>query len=965
MFEWLAPVASALAVVVAAATLAGWGLSTLRFARLMHLTRAVIMMPYTALALGMLGAALWLLRDVEAGAWRHATGRVLAAGATLLGVLTLSQYVLDVDLGIDLLLFGRAVESRIRDFPGRPSPMSALCFSLLGPALLLLHVRARRSLRPARWLVLAVLLLSTLALLGHVYREEYVVATERFGSVLSAFTPMPVASAVLCLLLSLGVLSVHPDSGLMAVLLRDDLGGLIARRLLPATLITPPLVGWIRLMGERLGLYGTPFGVSVFVVLTVAAFVVVILWNARALSLLDSRNRRVEQSLRMSEARFAGIVSNAADAIISVDGQQRITLFNLGAERIFGYSANEALGQPLDLLLPERLQALHRTHVQGFAAGATASRQMGERKPILGRRKNGEEFPAEASILKLEVAGARLLTVVLRDITARRRAEDVLRESEVRFRTAFEDAPIGMALVDSEGRFLHVNDALCQIVGYSQRELLSKTFQDITVPEDLDLDMSYVHRLLRGELSTYQLEKRYLHKGGHFVTVLLTASLVRDAQGAPLYFISQIQDITERKQLEQAWRFLAEAGPELAASLDTRTTLATVARLAVPTLADWCMVDLLGGDGRIQWVEIAAASPEVMLRLREMFAAYPHDPFRQGALTAGVLRTGEPVLIPELPASVLEASAVDATHLEMLRRLAPASGIIVPVRSQGRIVGAVILAASKSGRRYGPQELALAEELAHRAGLAIDNARLHEKSEQATRTRDEVLRIVAHDLRTPLNVISLSAGALMKGLPGASTLRKPVDSIQRSVQRANRLIQDLLDVARMEGGCLTLERARMEVAPLVRDAVELHRALAEARSIELTASVAEDTPPVFADRERVLQILSNLMGNSLKFTPEGGRVSVRVEAEGERVRFSVSDTGAGIPEEEQPHLFEPFWQSGVKRKEGAGLGLTIVKGLVDAHGGRVEVESRPGVGSCFSFTLPAVAPLETHAALPC
>lgn len=916
-------------------------------------------MPNTAIGFVLSGTALWLLHEEEeASQRRRRTGEVLALVVMLLGGLTLSEYIFGVDLGIDHLFFSETVKHLAPALPGRPSPMSALSFCLMGLALLVLHVRTRRGWLPTRLLILAVTLLSAQTLIGYLYLEESLFEPERLISTVPPYTPpMAVHTALLFLLLSLGILSVHREHGLTGVLLRDDLGGIMARRLLPAAILTPLLVGGVRLLGERLGLYGTTFGVSVFVLITMASYLLVVVRNASALSRLEVQHRNMEQSLRLSEARLAGIVSNAADAIISIDEEQKITLFNTGAERIFGYSTSEALGRPLELLLPEQFQARHKQYIREFAATGRTARQMGERLPILGRRKSGEEFPAEATISKLEVDGTRLLTVILRDITARKRAEEGLRNSEERFRTAFEDAPIGMALVGLDGLFLNVNGSLCGIVGYSQKELLTKTFQDITYPDDLELNLANVRRLLQGEISSYQMEKRYLHKDGHLVTILLTGSLVRDSRGRPLYYIAQIQDISERKQLEQAWRFLADAGPRLAASLEPQTTLTTIAGLTVPALADWCVLDLLGEDRRVHWVESMAATPEKSRVLREMLTTYSHDPSRQGHIVADVLRTGQPALLPEMPEAVLVDTAEDERHLELLHRLEPRSGIVVPLLARERILGVVILVASESGRRYGARDLALAEELARRAALAIDNARLHEKSEQATRTRDEVLRIVAHDLRTPLNVISLCTGVLLKCPPEKrASDTKPLESIRKAVDRANRLIQDLLDVARMEAGRLSVDRGPEQTAPLVKEAAELHRALAEEKSIQLTTAIPEDAPPVFADRDRVLQILSNLLGNALKFTPGGGQITLRAEPAGSMMRFSVSDTGPGIPEEDLPHLFEPFWQAPAGRKQGAGLGLTIVKGLVDAHGGHLWVESSPGVGSTFFFSLPIASP---------
>ncbi|MCY1077362.1 sensor histidine kinase [Archangium lansingense] len=955
----LVPAVSVLSVMVASIDLLGWALGSSLLVRLIPLPGMGIMMPNNAIGFIMSGTALWLLQEETADRRRRRPGQALALMTLLLGALHLSEHLFEVDFGIDLLFFSETVKRLAPEFPGRPSSMSALSFCLIGLALLLLHVRTRRGWFPARLLSMAVTLLSSRALLAYVFMEESLFESQQLASNLPPFTPRTFHTALLFLLLSLGILFVHREHGLTGVLLRDDLGGVLARRLLPAAILTPLLVGGVWLMGVRLGLYGNTFGVSVFALTTMVTFLVVVVRNANVLSQMQAQHRAMEQSLRFSEARFAGIVSNAADAIISIDEEQKITLFNAGAERIFGYSASEALGRPLDQLLPEQFQARHKQHIQALAAGDNTSRPMGDRQSIFGRRKSGEEFPAEATISKLEVDGTKLLTVTLRDITARKQAEEEIRNSEVRFRTAFEDAPIGMALVGLDGQFLNVNGSLCESLGYSRKELLSKTFQDITHHDDLELDLANVRRLLQGEIGSYQMEKRYFHKKGQLVTSLLTVSMVRDSRGGPLYFISQIQDISERKQLEQAWRFLAEAGPRLAASLDPRTTVAAIMGLAVPALADWCVLNFIDDDGQMHWVESMAASPEKSRVLREMLAAYPYDPSRQGYIVADVLRTGQSTLLPELPDALLEASAEDARHLELLHRLNPRSAIIMPLVAHGRTLGTIVLTTSESGRHYSARDLALAEELASRAALAIDNARLHEKSEQATRTRDEVLRIVAHDLRTPLHVISLSTGVLLKCPPEKrATDTKPLEAIRKAVDRATRLIQDLLDVARMEAGRLSVDRELEQTAPLVKEAAELHRTLAEEKSIQLTATVPEDAPPVFADRDRVLQILSNLLGNALKFTPAGGQITLRAEPAESMMRFSVSDTGSGIPADDLPYLFEPFWQAHAGRKQGTGLGLAIAKGLVDAHGGQIWVESSPGVGSTFFFTLPIASPAE-------
>lgn len=264
-----------------------------------------------------------------------------------------------------------------------------------------------------------------------------------------------------------------------------------------------------------------------------------------------SERKAAETALQLSQARLAGILEIASDAIISININQRITLFNQGAEKMFGYMAEEAIGQPIDLLLPERFATGHRFYIARFGESSGKARRMGERSEIFARRKDGTEFPAEASISKLALGDEVTFTAFLQDISHRKQVEAALRNSEEQFRHAFEDASIGMALVALSGQWLKVNAALCQIIGYTADELLTLTFQDITPSDDAEADVNCVHQLLTGEVPNYQLEKRYFHKQGHIVWVLLNTSLVRDEQGNPLHFIAQIQDITARRETQK------------------------------------------------------------------------------------------------------------------------------------------------------------------------------------------------------------------------------------------------------------------------------------------------------------------------------------------------------------------------------------------------------------------------------
>ncbi|WP_255415215.1 sensor histidine kinase KdpD [Vitiosangium sp. GDMCC 1.1324] len=267
------------------------------------------------------------------------------------------------------------------------------------------------------------------------------------------------------------------------------------------------------------------------------------------------------------------------------------------------------------------------------------------------------------------------------------------------------------------------------------------------------------------------------------------------------------------------------------------------------------------------------------------------------------------------------------------------------------------------GAPYTADDLEFARGLGRLASLAVENARSYQSARRATRARDDVLGIVAHDLRSPLNSIILSAQALQrwKGNAAADTPRAAdaLGTIVSSVRRMNRLIDDLLDVARMDAGQLSIRPSPQPTETLLREVIEAARPQAE--EVHLVLELPEVLPPVLADRDRLLQVFSNLLGNALKFTPPGGEVKVSARVEGGTICFQVHDTGPGIAPEALMHIFERFWQADRRDRRGSGLGLSIAKGLVDAHGGRIWVESEPGHGSTFLFTMPvAAAPPKGH-----
>jgi signal transduction histidine kinase len=407
--------------------------------------------------------------------------------------------------------------------------------------------------------------------------------------------------------------------------------------------------------------------------------------------------------------------------------------------------------------------------------------------------------------------------------------------------------------------------------------------------------------------------------------------IAADAQSA--------RDAAEREERRAA--FLAAAVQELASSLDLAHAVTTLAKLFVPNLAEICAIDLHNPDGTLRRVAVAHRDSARAAELSRMIDSIITD-------------------VPEALTRVMSERKVKAIGASspLLRYLTgsdadePRSLLVVPLVSRGEILG-IVTAAAPVGQVFTRGDAALAAELARHGSLAIDNARLYLESQQALRAREEVLAIVSHDLRNPLNAITLATSLLQTSASISGEDREQLDITDLSAQRMRRLIEDLLDVTRLEGGKrLPIEPAAVEVEPLLSETYELFKAQAATSGISLQYEAAEKLPPVYADRHRILQVLSNLLGNAMKFTPSGGTIRFGAETRDSDVLFTVSDSGPGIPQEHLGDIFNPYWQAKRTERMGAGLGLPIAKGIVEAHGGRIWVESEPGKGTRFYFTLP-------------
>jgi signal transduction histidine kinase len=392
------------------------------------------------------------------------------------------------------------------------------------------------------------------------------------------------------------------------------------------------------------------------------------------------------------------------------------------------------------------------------------------------------------------------------------------------------------------------------------------------------------------------------------------------------------RDITERKRAEQLQRFLKRASEVLAASLQRDEIVAALGKLVVPDFGDCCAIELVNDAG----VSELAGVEHIDLTL----AAIARDRWANAGrpLLAQAIRTARSQLFTELPEGLLPGLG--------LRSL-----MIVPMAAQGRTLGAIGLGLTARGT-YRQGDLRVAEELADRAAMALEHARLYREAQAAVRARESMLAIVSHDLKNPLGAIGMSTALLLRRAGGEEVFQRHLQIIRRSAERMVRLIDTLLDLASVQAGRLAIVKERHAAQALLAEACELNEAFATDKGLTQVCESQLTDEELLCDRERVLQVFANLIGNAIKFSEPGGRITLRATRRDGWIQFEVSDTGPGIPAADVKRLFEPFWSGRRHAKKGTGLGLYITRGIVEAHGGRIWVQSRERQGATFFFTLP-------------
>ncbi len=626
-----------------------------------------------------------------------------------------------------------------------------------------------------------------------------------------------------------------------------------------------------------------------------------------------------------------------------------------------GRSPEDILGRPIVDVLGPDVFATIRPHLQRVLSGERTEYEAELALPGKGRRwVQATYMPTTGP----DGSVSGWVAVVL-DVDERRRIENALRESDIglrRLAAIVDHSDDAIVSKDTGGTITSWNRAAERMYGYSAAEAVGQSIR-LIVPADRQGEEDHVLESIRRGQRLDHFETMRRRKDGVLIPVSLTVSPIRDASGTVVGASKIARDISERRRAEAADArarrhdaLLSRATAALTHARKPDDTLRALAPVIVPDLADWCAIDRLVGEDRIRAVAVRHVDPDraaLVDQIRqEVDGPQPFFSPRH------VIRTGAPILIARVTAEMLEGAAHGD---ERVRRLVETVGMVsylcVPLSLHGRPIGALTMATSSAERQFDQEDLRLAESLAARAALALDNATAYEQLQTADRLKDEFLATLSHELRTPLNAVVGYARLLRSGTLPPERVPAMIEVVDRNATALTQIVEDVLDVSRIISGKSRLRVQPLDLGQVLRDAVATIMPAAEAKGVRVQ-TVFDTEASVSGDPDRLQQAFWNVLTNAVRFTPRDGRVQVCLQRVNSHVEVVITDTGIGIPGWFLPHVFERFRQAegGTNRQHGGlGLGLAIARHVVEMHGGTIHAASDGvGTGATFRIKLPVL-----------
>jgi PAS domain S-box-containing protein len=864
----------------------------------------ITMKANAAISLMLAAVSVWTLRASNP---YQKLGQICAAGAGLIGFVTLSEHITGWNLHIDQLLFAEAPGALATTSPGRMGITASSCFVLYGIALFLLH--RRRAVSIAQALSIIAGFWAFLAIIGFTYQTQAL-----FG--ISRFTGIALPTAMALFVLCLSILAASIKQGMLSVVSDETAAGIMTRRLVVVAVSVPFVMGWLRLAGQRAGYFDLGFGTALSVSVLTVIFLFAI-WRA-GIRLQEVEQRRLATEAVASEGeergrRQAALIDLSYEPIFLWDLTSGIIEWNKGCEQLYGYSEGEAIGRRSHELLRTEFPVSLQNYQEALDHEGSWS---GELRHIT---KDGREVLVESRQQLIWSQSQRLVLETNRDITERKSREQQLAEQREWLRLTMHASRMGTWTreLDTTGR-VDWSPELEQLFGFAPGEFpgTEEAFIELVHPEDRQTVSQAVADAIKNR-TDYDVEFRYFTIGGRMGWMLGRGSASYDAAGRPIRLAGLGWDITERKLAERAQAQLAgivESSEDVIIS-KTLDGIIDSWNGAAERLFGYSAQEAIGNSITI---------------------IIPHERLDEERLILERLRKGERLEHFETVRMAKSGQRVDL------------SLTVSPIRNQhGAIIGASKIARDVTERRRAERE---------RERLLLQERSLRAEAERIARLKDEFLATISHELRTPLNAILGWATILRKGAPNQSTADHAIEAIERNAKSQAQLIEDLLDVSRIIAGNLRIDFKPIAISSVIKAAMDSVQPAAEAKEIHLQIIVDPLADTIRGDAERLQQVIWNLLSNSIKFTPRGGHVTVKVERNGSDAQLTLTDTGEGISSEFLPFVFDRFKQadgSSTRKHGGLGLGLAISRHLTEMHGGTIEVHSDgEGLGSTFRIRLP-------------
>ncbi len=940
-FLWFSKLTSLAVIALGVIVLSGWilGIQNLKSVFPGFATMSV----NAALAFILAGVALQGETVEKPGSAKRWITQVAALIVTVLGLLTLAEYIFNISLGIDQLFFTETSTPE-NPIPGRMSLITALNFGFLGISLFLINRESNSLSWFSQSLTLPAGLIASSGLIGYIFD---VTSLYQAGS----FSSMALHTSIGFILLSIGILCAQPQVGWMKVTTTEAIGSMMLRRMFPLVIGIPIGLGLIILFGQKAELYSARFGIVALVILNMTLLGAALWISTASLNRVDGIRQRAEVKLQENQGQFAGIFNSAMDAIISINEEQIITIFNPAAEAMFQRHAEEVLGMPLTILIPERLHTNHAEDIKVFGQTSVTKRTMGRLGMVFGLRVNGDEFPVEASISKTEIGAKKVYTAILRDITERTKAEEEIRklnleleqrvnqrtielqESEEKFSKAFLNSPAAVSIVSlPDGRYINVNEALAKLTGYSREELIGRTSVELGLIDEASRAKMIEATEKQGFVRNVEIQ---IHTKSKRVAEVLTSVEHIEVGGYPC-MLSVNYDITERKQAE------AEV-QRLNRDLEQRQVALSEANNLLQTLLDHMPDHIYFKDLESRFIRNSKSQAKMMglddpaeIIGKTDFDFFPEvHAQRSYNEEQNLIRSGQPLI------------DIEERVLWPDNRLTWVSTTKLPLRNaQGQIMGTFGISRDITKRKQADEE------------LIKSNLQL----EAANKELEAFSYSVSHDLRAPLRTIDGFSLALLEdyGNQLPAEAQGYLTRVRNAAQHMAELIDDLLNLSRVT-------RSVMKSAPT--DLSRLAQGIVtELRQTHKERSVNFDIAPnlkVQGDPNLLQVVLENLLNNAWKFTSkqEQARIEFGSKTENGETIYFIRDNGAGFDMAYAGKLFGAFQRLHTMTEfPGTGVGLATVQRIIQRHGGRVWAEAAKDQGATFFFTLPSLERTKLNAA---